>query len=274
MTQHPQPPRLVDLQPSAEAPARAIAKAQNFTVERLCGGSATPFPIASETELIILLPRTGARLSGAREAELPGQAIAIVPPGTYTLTVPEAGEVFVLATDSTVAGEVPDDHHTGHDPRIRAVGRPYQRVARRGEVRIHPVASIPIPPDNGRLRFVQSETMSLNWVEYDGVRDRSALSPHAHTDFEQASLAIEGAFIHHLRTPWGRNADLWQEDQHLVAGPASVMIIPPEIVHTTEGSGGGRHVLVDVFAPPRDDFIARGWVFNADEYVALAPVAA
>ena len=49
-----------------------------------------------------------------------------------------------------------------------------------------------------------------------------------------------------------------------------MIIIPPEIVHTTEGSGGGRHVLVDVFAPPRADFIARNWIFNAGEYAAPA----
>jgi hypothetical protein len=45
-----------------------------------------------------------------------------------------------------------------------------------------------------------------------------------------------------------------------------VVVIPPEIIHTTEGVGACHHMLVDVFAPPRDDFIARNWVFNADEY--------
>lgn len=266
-------PQVVDLRATALPLRRSNARGQNFIVERLAGGGNLPFALSSASEIIVLLPDTGAGVAGTHEGDLPGTAVVILPAGSYQLTPSGAGDLYVLATDRTdeEAGAAANaGMYAEADARVRPIGERYRRVAHNGEIRIYPVAEIAIPPDNGRLRFLQSETMSINWVEYEGVRDRSALSPHAHADAEQASLAIEGHFIHHLRTPWGRDADQWREDQHLVAGPGTIAIIPPEIIHTTEGSGDGRHVLIDVFAPPRADFIARSWVFNSSEYAAPA----
>ncbi|WP_404713779.1 hypothetical protein [Sphingomonas sp. MMS24-J13] len=259
----------MDLAPAADAPGRALMQTQRFSIERLHGVAGDRFAFAARTETILLLPVIGAALTGDRDADLPGHAVVIVPRGSYRIELAGSGDVYILSTDRS---DLDDAGAPPRDDRVRAVGAPRRRVVGHDEVRIHPITEIAIPPDNGRLRFLQSETMSINWVEYEGVRDRAGLSPHAHTDFEQASLAIAGNFVHHLRTPWGRDADLWQDDAHLAAGPASVIAIPPEIIHTTEGVGEGRHVLVDVFAPPRDDFIARNWVFNAAEY--LPPAAA
>jgi hypothetical protein len=256
-------PEFYNLAATSRDSGRTLAQTQNFSIERVAGPAGSRFAFAARSECILLLPGVAAVLFGDRAAELPGHAAVIVPQGSYGLKLSGSGDAYILATDRS-------DHDEralpSRDGRVRAVGEPRRRTARDGEVRIHPVDEIAIPPDNGRLRFLQSETMSINWVEYEGVRDRSGLSPHAHADFEQASLAIAGEFIHHLRTPWGRDADLWREDLHLSVGPASVVVIPPEIVHTTEGVGNGRHVLVDVFAPPREDFIVRNWVFNAGEY--------
>ena len=47
-----------------------------------------------------------------------------------------------------------------------------------------------------------------------------------------------------------------------------MLIIPPEVIHTSEGVNGGRHLLIDIFSPPRKYFIAKNWVLNASEYVA------
>jgi hypothetical protein len=113
----------------------------------------------------------------------------------------------------------------------------------------------------------QSATMSINWVDYDGPRDRTKLSPHAHADFEQASLAVAGRFVHHTRVAWGSNANEWCDDHHLPADSPSIVVIPPEIIHTTEGVEQGHHLLIDIFAPPRRDFIARNWVLNSKEYM-------
>ena len=114
----------------------------------------------------------------------------------------------------------------------------------------------------------QSETLSINWAEYDGPRDRAMLSPHSHDDFEQGSLGLQGDFVHHLRWPWGRNSNLWRDDQHVQLGSPSLMVVPPQVIHTTEGVGPGRHLLIDVFSPPRSDFIAKNWIFNASHYAA------
>jgi hypothetical protein len=51
-------------------------------------------------------------------------------------------------------------------------------------------------------------------------------------------------------------------------------IIPPKLVHTTEGVGPGPHLLIDIFAPPRRDFIAKGQVLNAVDYVDALPLVA
>lgn len=271
MSQPLRQPVLLDLTSQGERAGRAAARGQNFSVERLSVAGAHAF--ASLTEIILLLPKTGATLSGDRSADLPGHAIAILPAGAYGVEAAGEGDIYILATDRSDdegAKALNAAEYASPDARVSPVGASYVRTAFQGEIRIHRVEDVTIPPDNGRLRFLQSETMSLNWVEYEGARDRSGLSPHSHSDAEQATLAIEGAFIHHLRTPWGRDAGVWQEDQHLVAGPCSVMVIPPEIIHTTEGNGVGHHMLIDVFAPPRADFIAKNWVFNAGEYAAPA----
>lgn len=50
----------------------------------------------------------------------------------------------------------------------------------------------------------------------------------------------------------------------------SVAVIPVHLVHTTEGVGTERHLLIDVFSPPRRDFIAKGCVANARDYAPPA----
>jgi mannose-6-phosphate isomerase-like protein (cupin superfamily) len=98
------------------------------------------------------------------------------------------------------------------------------------------------------------------------ARDVTKLSPHSHADFEQASLAVEGEYVHHLRYPWTPDMTAWREDEHLEIGSPSVTVIPPNVVHTSRNVGGPGW-LIDVFAPPRVDFSTKpGLVCNADEY--------
>lgn len=266
-------PALLQLSGHPQTAGSALVRTQRFTIERVAGAS----QFAAASEIILLLPGVGASLSGAHDANLPGRAIAILPAGRYRINLTGEGHAYILSTDRDASDGVEPINaamYAQGDLRVRPIGAPFAYRGTQSGIRVHPIQAIAIPPENGRLRFLQSETMSLNWVEYEGGRGRDALSPHAHDDIEQASLAIEGDFVHHLRTPWGRNADLWRDDIHMAAGPGSVVVIPPGIIHTTEGVGAGRHVLVDIFAPPRRDFIARGWIFNADDYAAPAEAAA
>jgi len=250
--------QIVDLAKNGED--RRLARANNFSVEWLTGDAGQSFAYGSDHETILLFPIVEGRLRGSADKAVPPRSVVIVPPGSYEVALEQAGAFAILAThrtDCLTAVESPD-------ARIVPVGRPF--TPRRAGVRVHRLDDVPYPEGNPRLKFLQSETMSINVVEYSGARSRSALSPHSHAAFEQATLTVAGEFLHHFRTEWGKDADLWREDQHIPVGEAVVAIIPPNVIHTTEGVGAGHHMLFDIFAPPREDFIAKNWVHNADDY--------
>lgn len=250
-----------------------IARAQNFYVETIEADAGAPaFPITSAYEMMVLLPDVAASIEGAGgTAEAGVRSVAIVPAGAFAIRLAGAGSCCVLKSNSgEVDGAAVANRATyaKADPRVAAFGPPYARRSGHDAIRIFDIDALQAPKDNPRLKMLQSATMSINWVEYEGPRDRKALSPHSHTDFEQGSLALAGEFHHHLRMAWGSDADLWQDDRHVAASSPSVLIIPPEIIHTSEGVNGGRHLLIDIFSPPRKDFIAKNWILNASEYVA------
>ena len=94
----------------------------------------------------------------------------------------------------------------------------------------------------------------------------------SHTDFEQASLALEGTYVHHMRWPWTPDMTTWKDDTAAEMASPSVLVIPPKVIHTSRNVGGPGF-LVDIFSPPRLDFSAKpGLVCNADEYPLPAGV--
>jgi hypothetical protein len=259
---------MIDFQTSHAAEGKGtqhrVARGQNFYVEWIKGaaGSAA-FPIDSAYEMMVLLPDVGATIEGgARSVGPKARSGAIVPAGEFWIQLAGAGSCCVLKSNSgeTDGGAVANRAtYAKADPRVAPFGPPYLRRVDHGAIRVFDIDAVQAPKDNPRLKMLQSATMSINWVEYDGPRDRKALSPHSHKDFEQGSLALAGEFRHHLRVEWGSNANLWQDDLHVAASSPSVLIIPPEIIHTSEGVNGGRHLLIDIFSPPRKDFIAKNW---------------
>ena len=268
---------MIDFQTSYAAEGKGtqhrVARGQNFYVEWIKGdaGSAA-FPIESAYEMMVLLPDVGATIEGgARSVGLKSRSVAIVPAGEFWIQLAGAGTCCVLKSNSGETDGAAVANRATYakaDPRVAPFGPPYLRRADHGAIRVFDIDAVQAPKDNPRLKMLQSATMSINWVEYDGPRDRKALSPHSHKDFEQGSLALAGGFRHHLRAEWGSNANLWQDDVHMAASSPSVLIIPPEIIHTSEGVNGGRHLLIDIFSPPRKDFIAKNWIANASEYQA------
>lgn len=258
---------------------RSVIRGQNFTVDCLRGSIGSTFDFASTDETILICAENGAvMIMDGKEIDIPARSLVIAPSGTMALIVPDGGCVFALTTGRSdpAPGEVVNAAlYEQPDGRVAPVGAPMSAAGGNGKsVRIFPVDDIPFPKGNPRLKFLQSATMSINWVEYEGARDRTKLSPHAHSDFEQGSLAIAGRFVHHIRTPWGSDATTWRDDDHIGAGANSMLIIPPELIHTTEGEGAGRHILIDVFAPARADFIDKGWVHNSADYSGQATRAA
>jgi hypothetical protein len=223
--------------------------------------------VDSPSEYFLLLPDTAATLEwmGTRIAA-PGHGVVIMPPGPSNARLVSAGICArIFAPTPSLLDDVPIFGDAGEAPPLRAV-KAYSRRIPLAAPAIYRLDELPKSPGMPRAQLFQSATVSINWVEYEGPRDRSNLSPHAHTDIEHGSLALDGEFVHHFRSTWGKNADTWREDEHLRAGPGSLTLIPPPIIHTSEGVGDGRHILIDIFSPPRDDFIANGQILNSFEY--------
>jgi hypothetical protein len=248
-----------------------LSRSQNVVVEWIeADAGARPFEVASEAEIMVLLLTTGATIDGAgRHVHAAGRSLCILPPGRFSIAPEGAGACAVFAsTRSDLAGRriLNQATYAQADPRVAPVGAPYHRRQAPDRIEVIALDAVAAPADNPRLKMFQSATLSINWVEYTGPRDRTSLSPHSHADFEQISLAAAGDFVHHFRVDWSRNANLWRDDVHARVPSPSVAVIPVRLVHTTEGVGPERHLLIDVFSPPRRDFIAKGWVANAQDY--------
>jgi hypothetical protein len=252
-----------------------FSRSQNAVIEWVeAGADPAPFEVASDEEIMVLALTAGAAIQGAdQNARAGARSLFILPPGRFSIGLDRAGScaVFASARSDVTAGSVINSAtYAQPDARVAAIGAPFRR--KQGADRIHVIAldAVAAPPDNPRLKMFQSATLSINWVEYAGPRDRTTLSPHSHADLEQCSLAAAGDFIHHLRVPWAKDANLWRDDRHVNVPSPSVLVIPVHLVHTTEGIGAGQHLLIDVFSPPRRDFIAKGWVANAPDYESPA----
>lgn len=256
---------------SADGQADIVrARGQNFLVEWLRFRPGGDMKIGAADEMIVVAPYARMELDWKGESGLGVglSSVAVTPAGEGRIVAPQGG---VAVTISPVRDDDPGETHNGGtyatpDPRVRRLHEPSRRVGAPG-VSVIDVDTIRPPADRPRLRMLRSASMSINWVKYQGPRDRRQLSPHSHEDFEQGSLALSGNFVHHLRVPWGRDATTWQPDRHVRAGSPSLIVIPPHVVHTTEGLGEDEHLLIDIFAPPRADFLERGWIANAADYV-------
>ena len=245
------------------------ARGQNFVVDWIEGTAGASFVSNSSGEtMLIAADSEGAVLQHAgSEITMPGRTIAILPAGETVIGFGEKATLIRLSRANMLADGVDPANaaeYASPDAAVAAPGKP--AASRESGIRLHSIDALKAPADKPRLKMLRSADISINWVEYHGLRDRKALSPHDHADFEQGSLAIAGNFLHHLRVPWGPDATQWQDDRHVEAPPSSLMVIPPRVIHTTEGLGEGHHILLDVFCPPRADFLAKGWIANDSAY--------
>lgn len=221
-------------------------------------------------EYMLLLPadvRARAQASG-QVVQAGPESLTIVPPGQSSIEFLDAGTVTrVFSVRAEDLAALASNKH------VYAQGAPA----------VAPLADWPMPVDGYQLRnyalseysdpqifgrLFRSRNLMINVFERKTEqRDPRKLSPHSHADFEQISLALEGTFIHHLRTPWGPDSSHWVDDQHLEVHSPSALVIPTALVHTTQATGTGVNWLIDVFGPPRMDFsLQPGVVRNAAEY--------
>lgn len=222
-------------------------------------------------EYVLLLPEAGsaARIEANGEVQhVAGFTITMIPPGDSRLTITGAGPVVrLLSTQSADMAEKAQNAATyaGPHPQIPPF-EPWPAPPDGLRIRSY---TLDVPDEDGRFgKIFRCTTFMVNvFPPQIGPRDPAKLSPHHHDDFEQCSLAIGGVYEHHLRWPWTANKAEWRDDEHQRCGSPSVCIIPPRVIHTSAAVDPGVNLLVDIFAPPREDFSRMpGWVLNADDY--------
>ena len=199
-----------------------------------------------------------------------GPAVVVVPAGTSAVLTGSSttvARVFTARCDEQMRRAV--NHADGVDR--RAAPLPEPAVADEEKIRVFRLDDV--ADEEGRFgRIFRTSSLMVNWFPvHEGPRDTERLSPHSHEDFEQLSLTLVGTHVHHLRVPWTSRMSEWRDDEHVHVGSPSMTLIPPTVVHTTRAVGAGPHTLIDVFAPPREDFLAKGWVLNADDYPGARP---
>jgi hypothetical protein len=201
-------------------------------------------------------------------ARVAGQSLVIVPPGATRVTSTHdlrILRVFSARADDALSRARNSADYAELDEAVTTLPA-HPRESGPGTLRVHRMSDVADDPT--RLgRIFRSDSLLVNWFAPQvGARDVDRLSPHVHDAFEQASVTLRGDYVHHFRTPWTPRLRDWRSDEHHTTASPSVALIPPGIVHTTRAVGDGVHVLIDVFAPPREDFRAQGWVLNDDEY--------
>lgn len=150
-----------------------------------------------------------------------------------------------------------------------------------GADEVAPAIAWPAPPERFRLRcygladYVQrttrvfrSSNIMINVFDFDGPPDPEVLSPHFHEDWEQGSLTRDGEWVHSLRYPLYRPMSEWREDEHLHIGSPSLLVIPAGVIHTSRSVSSGDNQLVDIFCPPRREFVEMGFDCNEEDYPA------
>lgn len=222
-------------------------------------------------EFVLLLPDRdkGATVEANGEKRtIDGFSIVMIPPGDSRITLSGGGRLTCIFTTQSAdlnAKCANAASFGGAHARIPSL-TPWPEPVGGYKLRAY---SLDVPPQQGRFgRIFRCTTLMVNILDPQiGPRDVTKLSPHHHDDFEQGSLSLDGSFTHHMRWPWTPDMNDWREDEHPLVGSPSLTVIPPPAIHTSRGMDDGLNQLVDIFAPPREDFSnLAGWVLNADDY--------
>jgi hypothetical protein len=254
-----------------------ITRGGNFAV---CAYEVEPGAVIERVdepeESMLILPPDGVSATveaGGSKIDAGADSLTILPPGSNRITVQSKGMIARIVSKASK-----DLMGLASNKEVYADGAP----------ELAPPDLWPPPYDGYRLRHYRladyakangeriqprvfrSTNMLVNiFVPYSTRRDTTALSPHWHDDFEQASLTLNGTWIHHMRYNWGSDIRNWWPDDHSEMATPSVIIIPARAIHTSRdvGQDGPESSLYDIFCPPRLDFASKkGFVINEAEY--------
>ncbi len=249
-----------------------ITRAANFVVvaSEVKAGALLPRGAAQIDEYMVLLPEgTTARFEAAGQSLVSeGDSLTIVPPGDSLVCVLQDGWVYRVfsrqAEDLLGAASNAADYAAGAPDVAELESWPVPV----GGYRLRHYVLADYVRSDTTMRLFRSSHLMLNvFLPNKAPRDVRKMTPHAHKDFEQGSLAVRGDYVHHLRYPWTPDMTTWREDAHDAVSSPSLIVIPPGVVHTSQSVGESGMRLVDIFAPPRDDFSLRpGLVCNEAEY--------
>jgi hypothetical protein len=251
-------------------------RGQNFVLEYTeLDGALELSRHAQPDEYAVLLPDRAvhAELSANGDSSaVDGDTLVFVPPGESTVRLTGTGRVVRLLTWraedlARLAANAPS-YRTRH-PNVADL-EPWPEPLGGFRLRCYDldVPGLANPP----FRIFRCTTFMVNYIRpHQGPRDTTKLSPHHHDDFEQCSLVVAGEYVHHIRWPWTTNLAAWRPDEHERCQSPHMCVIPPPAIHTSQATGAGTNHLIDIFAPPRDDFSRMpGWVLNAEDYPAPA----
>jgi hypothetical protein len=268
-----------DTRPQQEGPhfRTWITRGGNFAV---CVSEVEPGAVLERAnepeESMVLLPPDGVSVSieaGGRKIEACSDSLTILPPGPSRITARSKGIVArIVSKASADLISLSSNNATYADgaPELAPPDlwpEPYDGY----RLRHYKLADY-AKPNGERIqpRVFRSTNMLVNiFVHYRTRRDTTALSPHWHDDFEQASLTLNGRWIHHMRYNWGSDISKWWPDDHGEMATPSIIIIPARAIHTSRdvGADGPESSLYDIFCPPRLDFASKkGFVINEAEY--------
>ncbi|MDD2924647.1 hypothetical protein [Rhodoferax sp.] len=250
-----------------------VTRAANFVVvatQAVAGTTLQRTSAQQVDEYMVLLPEdvAGQFEAGGEVILSPGDSLTIVPPGDSSVTVPQGGWVYrvfsQLALDLLAQADNASQYADGAPDVAPLTSWP----APVGGYRLRHYALADHVRSDTTMRLFRSCNLMVNiFLPSKAPRDVRKMTPHSHTDFEQGSLAVRGRYIHHLRYPWTPDLTTWREDEHGEVGSPSLLVVPPKVIHTSQAIGTAGMRLVDIFAPPRDDFSLKpGLVCNAAEY--------
>ncbi len=251
-----------------------ITRAKNFVIvmSRVKAGSVLDRKNNSDESMVILPPGLNAKIEteeGSQQCS--GDSLIILPPGSMHMEMQSAGWVVRIYSSNAVdLMSLASNAHVYSDyaPEVTNLVA-WPQPAGGYRLRHYDLAKCKSPdPSVLKMRVFRSTNLMVNIFEpWLKPRDEHCLSPHWHDDFEQASLGLEGSFVHHIRYPWAADKTQWRPDEHVQHESPSVLIIPARAIHTSQNIGTAPTRLIDIFGPPRMDFSMRpGFVINADDY--------